>query len=242
MPRGSTRCRSTSSRRPSRASATSSTSCRSSDGTTGRVFATRMGKIPAALEATRRRCSSPASAGRSRRAAQVEACAEQSRDLTADDGYFAKIVADATVGDEPLESELAAALPRPRRPLGGIRRDGRLGSSGSCCRTPPRQTPAGVSATPSSRATSSAHGRPRGDLPLGPAGGREPPRPDERDRRRARSRRQRRPRRRDPRCRREVPAARTTPQGLDAGARRRGHRRPQGRALRHPGRCSASSA
>ena len=60
-------------------------------------------------------------------------------------------------------------------------------------------------------------------------------RPDERDRRGARGRRERRARRRDPRRRREVPAARhRRAQGLDAGARRRGHRRPQGRALRHP--------
>ncbi|MGO4603830.1 DUF885 domain-containing protein [Terrabacter sp. 2YAF2] len=75
-----------------------------------RVFATRMGKIPAALEGYQEALLLARERGQVSPRRQVEACAEQSRDLTADDGYFAKIVADATVGDEPLESELAAAL------------------------------------------------------------------------------------------------------------------------------------
>ena len=75
-----------------------------------RVFATRMGKIPAALEGYQEALLLARERGQVSPRRQVEACAEQARDLTTDDGYFAKVVADATVGDEPLESELAAAL------------------------------------------------------------------------------------------------------------------------------------
>jgi uncharacterized protein (DUF885 family) len=75
-----------------------------------RVFATRMGKIPAALEGYREALLLARERGQVSPRRQVEACAEQSRDLTADDGYFAKVVADATVGDEPLAGEARAAL------------------------------------------------------------------------------------------------------------------------------------
>ena len=75
-----------------------------------RVFATRMGKIPAALEGYQEALLLARERGQVSPRRQVEACAEQARDLTTDDGYFAKVVADAMVGDEPLESELAAAL------------------------------------------------------------------------------------------------------------------------------------
>ena len=60
-----------------------------------RVFATRMGKIPAALEGYQESLLLARERGQVSPRRQVEACAEQSRDLTADDGYFAKIVDDA---------------------------------------------------------------------------------------------------------------------------------------------------
>jgi uncharacterized protein (DUF885 family) len=75
-----------------------------------RTFATRMGKIPAALEGYRESLLLARERGQVSPRRQVEACAEQSRELTADDGYFAKVVADATVGDEPLEGEVQQAL------------------------------------------------------------------------------------------------------------------------------------
>jgi uncharacterized protein (DUF885 family) len=75
-----------------------------------RVFATRMGKIPAALAGYQEALLVARERGQVSPRRQVEACAQQSRDLTADDGYFAKIVADATVGDAPLQGEVADAL------------------------------------------------------------------------------------------------------------------------------------
>ncbi|WP_404392430.1 DUF885 domain-containing protein [Humibacillus xanthopallidus] len=75
-----------------------------------RVFATRMGKIPAALEGYQRSLLLARERGQVSPRRQVEACAEQSRDLTTDDGYFAKIVEDATVGDAPLAGEVRDAL------------------------------------------------------------------------------------------------------------------------------------
>ncbi|WP_141821594.1 DUF885 domain-containing protein [Humibacillus xanthopallidus] len=75
-----------------------------------RVFATRMGKIPAALEGYQEALLVARDRGQVSPRRQVQACAEQSRDLTTDDGYFAKVVADATVGDEPLAGEVREAL------------------------------------------------------------------------------------------------------------------------------------
>src|SRR6478672_2915272 len=75
-----------------------------------RTFATRMGKIPAALEGYRESLLLARERGQVSPRRQVEACAEQSRELTADDGYFAKVVADATIDDEPLGGEVQEAL------------------------------------------------------------------------------------------------------------------------------------
>src|SRR6476660_6380533 len=75
-----------------------------------RTFATRMGKIPAALEGYREALLLARERGQVSPRRQVEACAEQSRELTADDGYFAKVVADATIDDEPLGGEVQEAL------------------------------------------------------------------------------------------------------------------------------------
>ena len=75
-----------------------------------RTFAVRMAKIPAALEGYKESLLLARERGQVSPRRQVEACAEQSRDLVADDGYFAKIVADATVGDAPLAGELKDQL------------------------------------------------------------------------------------------------------------------------------------
>jgi uncharacterized protein (DUF885 family) len=75
-----------------------------------RVFATRMGKIPAALEGYRESLLLARERGQVSPRRQIEACAEQSRDLTADDGYFAKIVDDASSGDAPPGGEVRDAL------------------------------------------------------------------------------------------------------------------------------------
>lgn len=75
-----------------------------------RTFATRMGKIPAALESYRQSLVAARDKGRVAARRQVTACAEQSRDLVADDGYFSRIVADAKAGDAPLDGEVKDQL------------------------------------------------------------------------------------------------------------------------------------
>jgi uncharacterized protein (DUF885 family) len=75
-----------------------------------RVFATRMGKIPAALESDQESLLLARERGQVAPLRQVQACATQSRALTADDGYFAKLVTDAAVGDEPLDGDVKEAL------------------------------------------------------------------------------------------------------------------------------------
>jgi uncharacterized protein (DUF885 family) len=75
-----------------------------------RVFATRMGKIPAALEGYQQALLAARERGQVSPRRQVQACAEQARDLTTDDGYFAKVVADASVGEEPLAGEVRQSL------------------------------------------------------------------------------------------------------------------------------------
>ena len=110
MPPASTRCRSTSSRRRCRTCATSSTSCRRTPRRTGAPSPPawpscrpRSGLPGVAARRPRQGPGLPAPPGRRR-------APSSARDLTADDGYFAKIVADATVGDEPLAGELATPL------------------------------------------------------------------------------------------------------------------------------------
>jgi uncharacterized protein (DUF885 family) len=75
-----------------------------------RTFAVRMGKIPEALEGYKESLLLARERGQVSPRRQVTACAEQSRDLVADDGYFAKVVADATVGVEPLAGEVKEQL------------------------------------------------------------------------------------------------------------------------------------
>jgi uncharacterized protein (DUF885 family) len=75
-----------------------------------RTFAVRLGKIPAALEGYQESLLLARERGQVSPRRQVTACAEQSRDLVADDGYFATVVADATVGGAPLTGELKDQL------------------------------------------------------------------------------------------------------------------------------------
>lgn len=75
-----------------------------------RTFATRMTKIPAALETYKESLLAARDKGRVAPKRQVTACAEQSRDLVADDGYFTRIVAEARAGGAPLDSTLQQEL------------------------------------------------------------------------------------------------------------------------------------
>ena len=75
-----------------------------------RVFAARLSKIPVALQGYRESLVTARERGQVSASRQVTACAEQSRALTDDDGYFAKVVADATVGGAPLDGELRDRL------------------------------------------------------------------------------------------------------------------------------------
>jgi uncharacterized protein (DUF885 family) len=75
-----------------------------------RTFATRMSKVPAALATYREALVAAREKGRVAPRRQVTACAEQSRDLVAEDGYFARIAAEAKVGDAPLDGEVKARL------------------------------------------------------------------------------------------------------------------------------------
>src|SRR3954447_22169774 len=69
-----------------------------------------MAKIPAALEGYQQSLLTAREHGQVSPRRQVTACAEQSRELVADDGYFAKVVADAKVDDAPLAGETRERL------------------------------------------------------------------------------------------------------------------------------------
>ncbi|MGN6753639.1 MAG: DUF885 domain-containing protein [Intrasporangium sp.] len=75
-----------------------------------RVFATRMAKIPAALEGYKQSLLAARERGLVAPRRQVVESAKQSRDLTTDDGYFAKLVTDAKAGDAPLDGAAKARL------------------------------------------------------------------------------------------------------------------------------------
>jgi uncharacterized protein (DUF885 family) len=68
------------------------------------TFAVRMSKVPAALEQYRQSLLAARERGLVSPKRQVTACAEQSRDLTAEDGYFATLVRDAAVETDSGES------------------------------------------------------------------------------------------------------------------------------------------
>ncbi|MEO7448935.1 MAG: DUF885 domain-containing protein [Humibacillus sp.] len=74
------------------------------------VLATRLGRIPAALEGYRASLLLARDRGQVSPRRQVQACAEQSRDLTTDDGYFSALVSGATVGESALGGDVREAL------------------------------------------------------------------------------------------------------------------------------------
>lgn len=75
-----------------------------------RVFATRMAKIPQALEGYKESLLAARDRGLVAPQRQVVESAKQSRDLTAEDGYFAKLVADARAGEETLDGDVKTQL------------------------------------------------------------------------------------------------------------------------------------
>ena len=75
-----------------------------------RVFATRMAKIPQALEGYKESLLAARDRGLVAPQRQVVESAKQSRDLTAEDGYFAKLVTDARAGDAPLDGDVKSQL------------------------------------------------------------------------------------------------------------------------------------
>ena len=75
-----------------------------------RVLATRLGRIPDALEGYRASLLLARDRGQVSPQRQVQACAEQSRDLTTDDGYFSALVSGATVGESALGGDVREAL------------------------------------------------------------------------------------------------------------------------------------
>ncbi|HEV7148890.1 MAG TPA: DUF885 domain-containing protein [Pedococcus sp.] len=83
-----------------------------------RVVGRRMAKVPVALEQWRQSLTSAAAKGNVAPRRQVEACAAQCQDLTADDGYFATLLQGARAWDAELSSqtrdELTAAVDTAR--------------------------------------------------------------------------------------------------------------------------------
>ena len=71
------------------------------------VIARRMEGVPAALDQWKRSLTAAADRGDVAPRRQVEACAQQCTDLTADDGYFAELVRDARLSDGASTSDLA---------------------------------------------------------------------------------------------------------------------------------------
>ncbi len=82
------------------------------------TIARRMARVPAALAQYLDGLSYAAEQGRVAARRQVVECAEQCRELVADDGYFAQLVAGAKAGDDDLpetvRADLAAAVEAAR--------------------------------------------------------------------------------------------------------------------------------
>jgi len=74
------------------------------------TLATRMTKIPAALDSYVESLRAAAARGLVSPRRQVEACMAQCVELAAEDGYFANLVKTATAGDGPLGAAAASAL------------------------------------------------------------------------------------------------------------------------------------
>jgi uncharacterized protein (DUF885 family) len=74
------------------------------------VISRRLAAIPASLEQWKESLLSAASKGNVAPRRQVTACIQQCADLTADDGYFAKLLSGAKAGDADLAATTAAEL------------------------------------------------------------------------------------------------------------------------------------
>ena len=89
-----------------------------------RTIATRMAKVPAALEQYAASLTLARSRGDVAPRRQVDACVVQCRDLTDDDGYFVKLVAGAKAGDDELhpaiKHDLAVAAEAARAAYGKL--------------------------------------------------------------------------------------------------------------------------
>ena len=74
------------------------------------VIARRMAKVPAAIDSWMKSLHSAADKGNVAPRRQVEACMKQCVDLTADDGYFAGLLAGAKAGDADLTDAVRSDL------------------------------------------------------------------------------------------------------------------------------------
>lgn len=87
------------------------------------TIATRMAKVPRALEQWTESLTASADAGRIAPLRQYERCIEQCADLTAPDGYYASFLAGAELDGQPLPEALAADLRRSVELAAGAYRD-----------------------------------------------------------------------------------------------------------------------
>ena len=87
------------------------------------TFASRMAKVPAALEQWVQSLTVAADRGQVSPRRQYDRCIEQCADLTAPDGYFAGVLAGASVDGAPLPEALATDLRRSVEAAAGAYRD-----------------------------------------------------------------------------------------------------------------------
>ncbi|APH02047.1 hypothetical protein ASJ30_11370 [Janibacter indicus] len=87
------------------------------------TLATRMGRVPAALDQWTASLTAAATKGEIAPLRQYERCIEQCADLTAPDGYFAGLLTGARTDDGPLPDSVAADLRRSVEAAAGAYRD-----------------------------------------------------------------------------------------------------------------------
>lgn len=87
------------------------------------TLATRMGRVPAALDQWTASLTAAATKGEIAPLRQYARCIEQCADLTAPDGYFAGLLTDARTDDGPLPDSVAADLRRSVEAAAGAYRD-----------------------------------------------------------------------------------------------------------------------
>ena len=200
------------------------------------TFAVRMSRIPTALEGYQQSLLSARERGLVSPRRQVIACAEQARDLTADDGYFATLLTRAETADGPLEGNVKAELAAAAKAASAAYSEMADWLERELLPHAPEADACGRERyTLESRSFLGATVDLEETYVWGQREVAQPPRPDDRDRGGPRAGCKRRESSRDPRRRPDVPAARHgRAQGVDAGARGRGDPQSQGRPLRHP--------